>query len=432
MLERRSDLEPYVELSQRNKVLRTLFGCVALLLPFLAIWQLMLIVLAITIIFAFIAPKNRISAHICFSVLILVVLSWLLNFPIYILGASVAIFTFNGVARDLITQRKTIQGSVAFLLLGVIFAFFIGSWIISFMDIIISSPYQFMFFLAVIGAITGALLESIPHSNEDLTVPLGSAMAMWLFAGFGYWVPPNYLILVLALMLSIGYISYKVNTADITGALSGVLLGVLIIIFGGISWFAILFVFLVLGGAFTRYKYGYKKSLGIAEAEGGARGYSNVFGNGLVALILAVAGGLAVKGGIFVGNPLFLIGYLGAIATATGDTLASEIGETSKVQPVEIINFKKVPAGTNGAISILGEISSIVGSAVIGMLAIFLGMAKIHVLPITIFGGFIGTNMDSLLGATLENRGYLTNSSVNLFATAAGALVSVVLYYVLV
>lgn len=406
-------------------MLRTLFGCVALLLPFLAIWQLMLIVLAVTIIFAFIAQKNRISAHICFAVLILVVLSLLLNFPIYLLGASVAIFTFNRVARDIIAQRKTIQGSVTFLLLGAIFAFFIGSWIISFMNIIISSPYQFMFFLAVIGAITGALLESIPHSNEDLTVPLGSAMAMWLFSGFGYWVPPNYLILVLALMLSIGYISYKANIADITGALSGVLLGVLIIIFGDIRWFAILFVFLVLGGAFTRYKYEYKQSLGIAEAEGGARGYRNVFGNGLVALILAIAGGVF-------GNPIFLIGYLGAIATATGDTLASEIGETSKAQPVEIMSFKRVPAGTSGAISLLGELAAIVGSAVIGILATLLAMAGLHVVAITILGGFIGTNIDSLLGATLENRGYLTNSSVNLFATAVGALISVGLYYFLV
>ncbi len=420
-----TDLKTYMELSQKNKVLRILFGFFALLLPFLAIWHIMFIVLAVTIIFAFIVTKNRISTHICLAVLILVALSWLLNFPIYILGASIAIFTFNRMTRDLLTQRKTIQSSVTFLLFGVIFAFFIGSWIISFVNVILSSPYQFMFFLAVIGAITGALLESIPHSNEDLTVPLGSAMAMWLFAGFGYWAPTSYLILVLVLMLSIGYISYKVNIADITGALSGVLLGILVIIFGDIRWFAILFVFLVLGGAFTRYKYRYKKSLGIAEAEGGARGYRNVFGNGLIALILAVAGGVF-------GNPAFLIAYLGAIATATGDTLASEIGETSEAQPVEIMNFKKVPAGTNGAISILGEISSIAGSAAIGILAIFLGMVELHVLPVTILGGFIGTNMDSLLGATLENRGYLTNSSVNLFATAAGALVSVGLYYVLV
>lgn len=414
-------MEPGLELSQRHKMVCILFGCVALLLPFLAIWQLMLILLAVTIGFAFLTP--RVSAHLCFAVLFLVVLSWVLNFPIYLLGASIAIVTFSSMARDLIAQRKTIKGSVTFLVFGVIFAFCIGSWVIALTKIVISS--QFMFFLAVIGAITGALLESIPHANDDLTVPLGSAMAMWLFADFEYWVPPHHLILALVLMLAIGYVSYKVNIADITGALSGVLLGVLIIVFRDIIWFAILLVFFILGCVFTRYKYGYKQSLGIAQAEGGARGYRNVFGNGLVALILAVAEGVF-------GHHIFMIGYLGAIATATGDTLASEIGETSKTQPRVITTFKKVPAGTSGAISLLGELAAIVGSAVIGILATLLGMAGLHVATITILGGFIGTNIDSLLGATLENKGYLTNSSVNLFATAAGAIVSAGLYYVLV
>lgn len=415
------DLEPGLELSQRHTVVCILFGCVALLLPFLAIWQLMLIVLAVTIGFASLTP--RVSAHLCFSVLILVVLSWVLNFPIYLLGASIAIVTFSAMTRDLIAQRKTIKGSVTFLVFGVIFAFCIGSWIIALTKIVISS--QFMFFLAVIGAITGALLESIPHANDDLTVPLGSAMAMWLFADFEYWVPPHHLILALVLMLAIGYVSYKVNIADIPGALSGVLLGVLIIVFGSIMWFVTLLAFFILGGVFTRYKYGYKQSLGIAQAEGGARGYRNVFGNGLVALILAVAEGVF-------GYHIFMIGYLGAIATATGDTLASEIGETSKTQPRVITTFKKVPAGTSGAISLLGELAAIVGSAVIGILATLLGMAGLHVAAITILGGFIGTNIDSLLGATLENRGYLTNSSVNLFATAAGAIVSAGLYCILI
>ena len=414
-------MEPGLELSQRHKMVCILFGCVALLLPFLAIWQLMLIVLAVTIGFASLTP--RVSAHLCFSVLILVVLSWVLNFPIYLLGASIAIVTFSAMTRDLIAQRKTIKGSVTFLVFGVIFAFCIGSWIIALTKIVISS--QFMFFLAVIGAITGALLESIPHANDDLTVPLGSAMAMWLFADFEYWVPPHHLILALVLMLAIGYVSYKVNIADIPGALSGVLLGVLIIVFSDIRWFVILLAFFILGGVFTRYKYGYKQSLGIAQAEGGARGYRNVFGNGLVALILAVAEGVF-------GYHIFMIGYLGAIATATGDTLASEIGETSKTQPRVITTFKKVPAGTSGAISLLGELAAIVGSAVIGILATLLGMAGLHVAAITILGGFIGTNIDSLLGATLENRGYLTNSSVNLFATAAGAIVSAGLYCILI
>jgi len=232
--------------------------------------------------------------------------------------------------------------------------------------------------------------------------------------------------LALALTLTIGYISYMANTADVTGVLSGTLLGALIIIFGGIEWFTILLAFFILGGAFTRYKYGYKEALGIAQAEGGARGYKNVFGNGLVALILAVAGGVW-------GWHVLLIAYLGAIAAATGDTLASEIGETSETLPRMITSFKRVKHGTSGAISPLGEFSALVGATLIGALAVLLGMTELEMIIVApILGGFIGVHIDSLLGATLENKGYLTNHSVNLLATAAGAIASVGLYYVLV
>ena len=414
-----------------RQVVRILFGCAALTLPFLEIWQIVLIVLAAMIGFAYVTQG---PLHLCFAVLILTVLSWVSNFPVYLLGASIAISTFavsicEIIETDKSPRIKTITGSAFFLIFGVISAFILGSWIIAFNEVgdMHMSPYQFMFFLAVIGTLTGALLESIPHKNNSLTLPLGTAMAMWLFAEFGYWAPPLHtIIFALALALIIGYISYGAKIADITGVLSGTLLGVLIIVFGGIEWFAVLMVFFVLGGVFTKYEYKYKQSLGIAEAEGGARGYKNVFGNGLVAMILAVAGGVF-------GWHVFLIGYLGAVATATGDTLASEIGETWRGKPRMITTFEKVEPGTDGAISALGEFSALLGAGAIGIIAVLLGLIDYHIALIAIIvGGFIGTNVDSLLGATLENRGYLGNHSVNLLATAAGAIVSVGLYYVLV
>jgi uncharacterized protein (TIGR03437 family) len=59
-----------------------------------------------------------------------------------------------------------------------------------------------------------------------------------------------------------------------------VLLGLFMIVFGdGVSWFALILVFLFLGALFTKYKYGYKKKLGAAEANAGSRGYKNVFSN---------------------------------------------------------------------------------------------------------------------------------------------------------
>lgn len=417
-----------MEKEKHEGLLLILFGCIALMLPFLRGWQLTLIVSALTagILLKYKSPSRLL--HLCLAFLVLAVLSWALKLPIYIIGASIAISVFGSFASSTIELShhiKTILGSILFLIFSIVSAFLVGSWTIAF-AYLGEKFYQFMFFLATIGAVTGALLKSIPHKTDNLTVPFGSAMAMWLFAGFRYWTSPSQVMLALVLTLAIGYASYMVNMADITGVLSGTLLGVLIIIFGGIEWFIILLAFFILGGVFTKYKYRYKEALGIAQAEGGARGYKNVFGNGLVALVSAV--GWGIWGWYFL-----LVAYLGAIATSTGDTLASEIGETSKTSPRMITSFKRVKPGTNGAISHLGEISALVGATLIGALAVLLGMMELQMLIVApILGGFIGVHIDSLLGATLENKGYLTNHSVNLLATAAGAIASGGLYYVLV
>jgi uncharacterized membrane protein len=48
-----------------------------------------------------------------------------------------------------------------------------------------------------------------------------------------------------------------------------------------------------------------------------------------------------------------------------------------------------------------------------------------------VLGGLFGVNIDSVLGAVLERRHYLTNSTVNLLATAFGALAAVVIFLLL-
>lgn len=42
--------------------------------------------------------------------------------------------------------------------------------------------------------------------------------------------------------------------------------------------------------------------------------------------------------------------------------------------------------------------------------------------------GFVGTNIDSLVGATLENRGFLGNAGTNLLATIGGGVCAVVVF----
>ena len=124
----------------------------------------------------------------------------------------------------------------------------------------------------------------------------------------------------------------------------------------------------------------------------------------------------------------FVGGFIGAIATATADTLASEIGVLDQ-NPRLITTFQKVDPGTNGAVSTLGTAIGICGAAVIGIAAYFLGILTNPLVAITvaIISGTIGCFMDSILGALFENRGLITNEHVNLMATIVGALVGILL-----
>ena len=215
-----------------------------------------------------------------------------------------------------------------------------------------------------------------------------------------------------------GYLARRMRLLDRTGSYCGVVVGVLMVIFTDGRWFLVLLLFFILGGVSTRYKQDYKRSLGIIQ---GTRDYGNVLGNGLIALCMAIG---------YVFNPIFLIGFLGAVAAATADTLATEIGDTSNRHPRLITNFKPVRPGTNGAVSPLGEISALLGSAIIALFGASMGLHIDIVLTYiaVVSGGFIGANFDSLLGATLEDKGLLTNNTVNLFGTLMGALASVVVY----
>jgi uncharacterized membrane protein len=51
-----------------------------------------------------------------------------------------------------------------------------------------------------------------------------------------------------------------------------------------------------------------------------------------------------------------------------------------------------------------------------------------QMMVICTLAGFIGTNIDSLVGATLENRGFLGNAGTNLLATIGGGVFAVMIF----
>ncbi|MDD5472552.1 MAG: TIGR00297 family protein [Candidatus Methanoperedens sp.] len=439
----------------KKQCIYILIGLVALLFPFLKTSYFMLAFLGGAVLFSTITPRSTIFNFLAresdikagkllgfiqlfFIMAILLMISLILGdnkLPIFIIGAAFAITTFGDGVADVINildkeKQSNIQSnikfysaksSIVFLISGSACAFLAGAWISGFT---LPVPYGMLFFLAVVGAITGALLESITMTDDNIVIPFGSAMVMWLFYTFGYNVDTIYLMQALVFSFVLGYLAYRARIADISAMLSATLFGVVIIISSDVRWFFILLTFFFLGSLFTHYKYNYKLAQGTAERKGGVRGYKNVFSNSLAALSLAVAYGIFPSHG-----QILMSAYLGSVATACGDTLASEIGETFRGEPRMITTFKKVKAGTDGAISILGEEAAFFGSGAIALLAYLLIQNDSGLAIAVAAGGFIGTNIDSVLGATLQQKGHLSNNGVNLLATISGAIISGILYY---
>jgi uncharacterized protein (TIGR00297 family) len=219
------------------------------------------------------------------------------------------------------------------------------------------------------------------------------------------------------LLVIIGLITYTRKALDLLGSIFMIIMGVIIIIApqAGVKWLFLIFIFLILGLIFTKYKHEYKKKIGVYE---GTRTIKNVVSNGIVAFVMAAFGNYA--------------GFIGSIATATADTMASEVGVVTT--PRLITNFRKVAPGTDGGISILGTAAGILGAALIGLSAFILGIypVLIRTMEIAIVAGTFGCFVDSILGAVLESKDYLTNEHVNLIATFTGALIGNIMVWLMV
>lgn len=188
-----------------------------------------------------------------------------------------------------------------------------------------------------------------------------------------------------------------------------------------------LLTLVVLTFAATRFGRRRKEDLGIAEDKRGRRA-SQVAANLGVAVVagLPFAGAIAFSSAALSGRIAF-VAMLAAMAEAAADTLSSELGQVLGGEPRLLTTLRRVPPGTDGAITAVGTLAGCAGAAAVvaaGQAALILSRG---VALAALAGAVAGLFFDSLLGAALERRGWLNNDAVNTLSTLFAAIVAALL-----
>lgn len=236
----------------------------------------------------------------------------------------------------------------------------------------------------------------------------------WLLA-----IAVNTFLLIIALLL-------PKKLLTVMGYLNAWVLGV--VVWGCLQWqgyLVVMFYFLV-GSAITKVGIKQKMAEGIAEKREGVRSVENVWGSALVAFICA----LGYYFSDVDGQDYFLIAYVASFATKLSDTTASEIGKAYGKRTFLITTLQPVARGTEGAVSLEGTLAGIIASGAIALLGYITNLINPVGIIICIICAFIATNLESVIGATLQEKiDWLTNEIVNVINTFLGGAIAVLLMY---
>jgi uncharacterized protein (TIGR00297 family) len=218
-------------------------------------------------------------------------------------------------------------------------------------------------------------------------------------------------------------IGYWAATVSGSGAVCGALIGILIVVTTGWSGWALLVATFASAVITSRIGLRRKSLLGIAQEHGGRRGAGNAVANTGVAAIAALFGASTEW------RDVALVAFVAALAAGGSDTVASEIGKARGGRTWLVTTGRAVPPGTPGAISLEGSFAGFLGALALGILAITLGIVPFGTLIPIIAGVVAGSLAESLLAATFEPRGIITNDALNFLNTAIAAVVASLLVY---
>ncbi len=354
-------------------------------------------------------------------------------------GAATLIGRAVGGRRLPWNEEKSWAGFFGFIEVAILPAYAISLFLNSEVTVI---P---RFLLISITVIACAIVESLPTNIDDnISVPFTGAILLFgLFSleslpdlpmdrTAGYWLVVN---------AGLAVLGYAARSVTISGMIGGWVLGAMLILFGGWQLYVVLLIFFVVGTLATKLGYERKRKLGLAQERGGRRGFSHAFANTGLAAILAILIGHSQ----FSDQLLFLMA-VAAFATATADTLGSEVGQWIGRRTFLPLTFRTVPKGTEGAVSIEGTLAGAAGALLIGFAGVLLydhrllgegsgtvaliqlvrglpaSVAFWKVVSLVAVAGFVGSYAESILGNWNRKRqSPLPNGVMNFINTIMGA-----------
>ncbi len=233
-----------------------------------------------------------------------------------------------------------------------------------------------------------------------------------------------WLVVILLGLAGMALTAYAVRALDALGSIASFLLGLLVARLGGLGWLLLLVTFTGIGFLVTRVGRTRKQERRTMEANDGERGLKNVLANG-------AAAGLAAIALLVLDYQTVVPAFVAAVAAVTADTAASEVGTLAGRTRSIVPPFRDVEPGRNGGVSALGQAAAGMGALSIGLLAIPLTGISAGWAVGAAVAGFIGCQLDSLLGATLERdtmrEGPLSKEDVNFISSALPALAVLVI-----
>lgn len=214
--------------------------------------------------------------------------------------------------------------------------------------------------------------------------------------------------------------AWAIGGVSISGALAGTVVGVIVLAGAGWpAWWLLGLTFLATTIA-TKLGVSRKSAMGIAEPKRGRRGAGGILANTAVAAIAA----LLIAADPTAPTPRMM--FAAALITAGSDSVASEIGKTWGGTTRVLWTGRRVPPGTDGAVSVTGTMAGVLSSFALSAAAAALTLISVRAIAIVAIASVVAGLLESIVAVTLERRGWLDNDGVNFAAAGLGATLAVI------